>query len=89
MTETGLIRTNGGMSLFAVLLTQDVAVIPMLALMPLLAIQQVQANPSSSISRGKNFFDLRSQSAAADGLIQGLPAWASAATIIIILLLLS
>ncbi|MGB0796615.1 MAG: cation:proton antiporter, partial [Paracoccaceae bacterium] len=53
MTEKGLMRTNGGRSSFAVLLTQDIAVIPMLALMPLLAIQQVQANPDGSISRGQ------------------------------------
>ena len=84
MTEKGLMRTNGGRSSFAVLLTQDVAVIPMLALMPLLAIQQVQANPDGSISRRKSFVGLQGQGASADGLLQGLSACASAATIIII-----
>ncbi|EPX79882.1 monovalent cation:proton antiporter-2 (CPA2) family protein [Litoreibacter arenae] len=37
LNEKGLMRTNGGRSSFSVLLTQDVAVIPMLALIPLLA----------------------------------------------------
>ena len=84
MTEKGLMRTNGGRSSFAVLLTQDIAVIPMLALMPLLAIQQVQANPDGSISRGQSFIEAQSHSASGDGLLHGLPAWASALTIIVI-----
>ena len=37
LSEKSLMRTAGGRSAFAVLLTQDIAVIPMLALMPLLA----------------------------------------------------
>lgn len=38
LNEKGLIATDGGQSSFAVLLFQDIAVIPMLALMPLLAV---------------------------------------------------
>ncbi|WP_134682003.1 monovalent cation:proton antiporter-2 (CPA2) family protein [Paracoccus ravus] len=37
MSEKSLMQTAGGRSAFAVLLTQDIAVIPMIALMPLLA----------------------------------------------------
>ena len=37
LAEKGLIGTKGGRSAFAVLLTQDIAVIPMLAALPLLA----------------------------------------------------
>ena len=37
LNEKGLMRSDGGQSSFSVLLTQDIAVIPMLALMPLLA----------------------------------------------------
>jgi monovalent cation:H+ antiporter-2, CPA2 family len=37
LQEKGLLRTEGGQSSFAVLLFQDIAVIPMLALFPLLA----------------------------------------------------
>jgi len=84
MTEKGLMRTNGGRSSFAVLLTQDIAVIPMLALMPLLAIQQVQANPDGSISRGQSFIEAQSHGASGEGLLHSLPASASALTIIII-----
>ena len=37
LNEKGLMKTQGGQSCFAVLLFQDIAVIPMLALLPLLA----------------------------------------------------
>ncbi|MGJ8585937.1 MAG: monovalent cation:proton antiporter-2 (CPA2) family protein [Marinosulfonomonas sp.] len=37
LSEKGLMQTKGGRSAFSVLLTQDIAVIPMLALLPLLA----------------------------------------------------
>src|SRR6056297_2509807 len=38
LSEKGLMQTDGGRSAFSVLLTQDIAVIPMLALLPLLAL---------------------------------------------------
>ena len=38
LNEKGLMRTDAGQTSFAVLLFQDIAVIPMLALMPLLAV---------------------------------------------------
>ncbi|WP_322866242.1 cation:proton antiporter [Aquicoccus sp. G2-2] len=38
LTEKGLLKSDGGQSSFAVLLTQDIAVIPMLAFIPLLAL---------------------------------------------------
>ena len=38
MTEKNLMRTAGGRSSFSVLLTQDIAVVPMLALIPLLSL---------------------------------------------------
>ncbi len=37
LTEKNLMRTGGGRASFAVLLTQDIAVVPMLALIPLMA----------------------------------------------------
>ena len=37
LAEKGLLKTDGGQSAFAVLLFQDIAVIPMLAILPLLA----------------------------------------------------
>jgi len=38
LNEKGLMKSDGGQSSFSVLLFQDIAVIPMLALIPLLAI---------------------------------------------------
>ena len=61
MKKNALMRTNGGRSSFAVLPTQDVAVIPLLTLMLLLVIQQVQANPYGSTSRGQSFVGLKAK----------------------------
>ncbi len=41
LNEKGLIKSRGGESSFSVLLTQDIAVIPILALIPLLAIPEM------------------------------------------------
>lgn len=41
LSEKSLMQTGGGRSAFAVLLTQDIAVIPMIALMPLLATRAI------------------------------------------------
>jgi len=41
LKEKGLSRTDGGRSSFAILLAQDIAVIPMLALLPLLAVPEL------------------------------------------------
>ena len=40
LSEKGLMRTSGGRSTFSVLLTQDIAVIPMLIVLPLLAVAE-------------------------------------------------
>ncbi|MBV0911608.1 monovalent cation:proton antiporter-2 (CPA2) family protein [Anianabacter salinae] len=76
LSEKNLMQTGGGRSTFSVLLTQDIAVIPMLALMPLLAVAQGPLfGPDGSVVR---------QGAgdhAADGahgglsLVEGLPGW--------------
>lgn len=41
LNEKGLMKSDGGQSSFSILLTQDIAVIPMLALLPLLAMPEV------------------------------------------------
>ncbi len=41
LNEKGLMKSDGGQSSFAVLLTQDIAVIPMLAFIPLLAMPEL------------------------------------------------
>ncbi|WP_460274888.1 monovalent cation:proton antiporter-2 (CPA2) family protein [Celeribacter sp. ULVN23_4] len=74
LSEKKLIHTGGGRASFSVLLTQDIAVIPMLALMPLLAVgSQLKLNPDGSISRGAD----AAHDAATHGasLVAGLPGW--------------
>ena len=51
LSEKGLMQTAGGRSVFSVLLTQDIAVIPILAFLPLLVAQlPAQMQPDGSIS---------------------------------------
>ncbi|MFV0385616.1 cation:proton antiporter [Paracoccus sp. (in: a-proteobacteria)] len=64
LTEKGLMRTNGGRAAFSVLLTQDIAVIPMIALMPLLS--------PFSRSTGADGKEHIGQT-----LMAGLPGWAT------------
>ncbi len=69
LSEKGLMQTQGGRSAFSVLLTQDIAVIPILALLPLLAIGgAVAIRPDGSIGQVET--DAHSMS-----LVEGLPAW--------------
>jgi len=65
LNERGLMRTGGGQSAFAVLLFQDIAVIPMLAVFPLLATPALLAAAHGDDGHG-----------AATTLVAGLPAWA-------------
>ena len=51
LTEKGLMQTSGGRSTFSVLLAQDIAVIPMLALLPLLALPTIMSLAPDSICR--------------------------------------
>ena len=66
LTEKGLMGTTGGRSSFSVLLTQDIAVIPMLTVVPLLA-----SRPSAAL-------DAHAAGADTHGgmsLVDGLPGW--------------
>ncbi len=75
LSEKNLMQTNGGRSSFAVLLTQDVAVIPMLVALPLLAAgASVSFNPDGSISRGV----VDDHGHEAMSLVEGLPGWGAA-----------
>ena len=72
LTEKKLLRTTGGRSAFSVLLTQDIAVIPMLALMPLLAtVPPAQFSPDGSIQRP----GLELAADTGMSLVEGMPAW--------------
>ncbi|WP_291842316.1 cation:proton antiporter [Maricaulis sp.] len=64
--EKGWLRTDGGQSAFSVLLFQDIAVIPMLALMPFLALPGVEAAGA----------DVAAAHAGGDTPFAHLPAWA-------------
>jgi len=68
LNEKGLSDTEGGRSSFAVLLFQDIAFIPMLALIPLLQIQvlaQTASDNTGEVSAAHEQFDL----------ISSLPNW--------------
>ncbi|WP_298676262.1 monovalent cation:proton antiporter-2 (CPA2) family protein [uncultured Lentibacter sp.] len=70
LSEKGLVQTSGGRSVFAVLLTQDIAVIPFLALIPLLGVAGAAAiNPDGSIARAAG------EAAHHATLFENLPAW--------------
>ncbi|MCG3267235.1 monovalent cation:proton antiporter-2 (CPA2) family protein [Yoonia sp. I 8.24] len=73
LTEKKLMQTGGGRSTFSVLLTQDIAVIPMLALLPLLAAPAVMTfAPDGSMHI---VTDDAHDSHGAISLVEGLPGW--------------
>jgi len=67
LNEKGLLRGDGGQSAFSVLLLQDIAVIPMLALLPLLAVPELLDAVAQSA-------DAESHGIGLD-LASGLPGW--------------
>ncbi|MDX1785805.1 cation:proton antiporter domain-containing protein [Roseovarius sp. ZX-A-9] len=77
LSEKGLMQTGGGRSAFSVLLTQDIAVIPMLALLPLLALPKspdkvlgdVLENSADALAGGGAHHDVSLS------LVAGLPGW--------------
>ncbi|WP_278921151.1 monovalent cation:proton antiporter-2 (CPA2) family protein [Pseudophaeobacter profundi] len=77
LSEKGLMQTGGGRASFSVLLTQDIAVIPILAFLPLLAVNGgLQLGENGTIERG---LEGAAKSAAGHdslSLVAGLPGWA-------------
>lgn len=71
LSEKGLMRTGGGRSAFSVLLTQDIAVIPMLVVLPLLAVAYA---PSGTVEDSHAHADA-SHVDAGMSLVAGLPGW--------------
>lgn len=65
--EKGLMRSDGGQSSFSVLLFQDIAVIPMLALIPLLATPELVEAVSHGSEGGDHGGGM--------SLVEGLPGW--------------
>ncbi|KHA51874.1 cation:proton antiporter [Sulfitobacter geojensis] len=87
LSEKNLMQTGGGRSVFSVLLTQDIAVIPILAFLPLLAISTVAGvMPDGSISINVEKVDEAHEAAEASHLgpaaaeaafsfVHSLPGW--------------
>jgi monovalent cation:proton antiporter-2 (CPA2) family protein len=75
LNEKGLAKTEGGRGAFAVLLFQDIAVIPMLALIPLLempALAQAAGDIAREAAAGHDGLDL----------LAGLPNWVYAGVVL-------
>lgn len=82
LSEKGLMRTGGGRSAFSVLLTQDIAVIPMLAFLPLLALpnrpEEVLEGVLDRAAHQASGHDAEMAHATHEAtlsLVQGLPGW--------------
>ncbi len=81
LSEKGLMQTSGGRSVFSVLLTQDIAVIPILAFLPLLAVTLPTGMlPDGSISLDPDKVEAAHKAVDAThgpalSLVEGLPAW--------------
>ncbi|MFC2968130.1 cation:proton antiporter domain-containing protein [Acidimangrovimonas pyrenivorans] len=74
LTEKSLMRTAGGRSAFSVLLTQDIAVVPMIAFLPLLAYGMSQEALLKALGLHGTTEPTHPASAVL-GLVEGLPAW--------------
>ncbi|WP_422027111.1 monovalent cation:proton antiporter-2 (CPA2) family protein [Roseovarius sp.] len=79
LSEKGLMQTGGGRSAFSVLLTQDIAVIPMLALIPLLAMPKtpdmILGETIKRVREGETAAHSEGAHEAAATFIQSLPGW--------------
>ena len=73
LNEKGLMRSDGGQSSFSVLLFQDIAVIPMLALLPLLALPEFT---EVAVSHGTDqHAGSDTESHGSISLVEGLNTW--------------
>ncbi|MDA0689070.1 MAG: cation:proton antiporter [Proteobacteria bacterium] len=73
LNEKGLLRGDGGQASFSVLLFQDIAVIPMLALMPLLAMPELM-DAGIAIEMGDHGAS-KADHGSSISLVDGLPGW--------------
>lgn len=74
LNEKGLMKSDGGQASFSVLLFQDIAVIPMLALIPLLAMPDLMEAASSGVSGADHAHDDDAHGAGLS-LVDHLSAW--------------
>ena len=77
LNEKGLIKTDGGQNAFSVLLFQDIAVIPILAILPLLAMKELDPFiQSSTIHHSETW-------------IEGLPIWLQTSVVLGVVILIT
>ncbi len=74
LNEKGLMRSDGGQAGFSVLLFQDIAVIPMLALIPLLALPEL----TEALHHGDGHGDGHGEAGLNLSLVDGLSGWQTA-----------
>ena len=70
LNEKGLMKSDGGQSSFSVLLFQDIAVIPMLAFIPLLAMPELLDLGTAAHESGSG-----EEGHASLGIVDGMPGW--------------
>ena len=75
LSEKGLMKTPGGRSTFSVLLTQDIAVIPMLIALPLLIVLPEVAHVVDGPTAGQAADTLHDDAHHGMSLVEGLPGW--------------
>lgn len=81
LNEKGLTKTEGGRASFSVLLFQDIAVIPMLALIPLLALPELAGSGLDDLTAGAGVHgDAAHQEQMS--LVAGLPGWGHALVVL-------
>ncbi len=80
LNEKNLMRSAGGRATFSVLLTQDIAVVPILALIPLLSVPMIAGQASDLAPETATHTADAATSSAAPliSFVQSLPAWADA-----------
>ncbi len=76
LSEKGLGQSEGGRASFSVLLFQDIAVIPMLALIPLLAMPEYGAESASDVLAGASHAAGDDEHHGSVSLVAHLPGWA-------------
>jgi monovalent cation:proton antiporter-2 (CPA2) family protein len=81
LSEKGLDKTEGGRGSFSVLLFQDIAVIPMLALIPLLALPELAGHGVEEAVNGADAHDSHGHGESMS-LVDGLPGWAHALVVL-------
>jgi monovalent cation:proton antiporter-2 (CPA2) family protein len=82
LNEKGLTKTEGGRASFSVLLFQDIAVIPILALIPLLAAPELAATGLQETGVAATHGSGGAEHGGSMSLVAGLPGWAHALVVL-------